>query len=79
MWFMHEGSGWWMLFGGIWMVFFWGGIIALIVWGITRLTRSDGRQHHRHDALDIAEERYASGEITREEYQRIRKDVLLHR
>lgn len=27
------GMGWWMLFGGIWMLLFWGGIIALAVWG----------------------------------------------
>lgn len=25
MWYMHEGMGWWMAFGGAWMLIFWGG------------------------------------------------------
>ncbi|MCK4862757.1 MAG: SHOCT domain-containing protein [Dehalococcoidales bacterium] len=74
MWYMHEGMGWWMAFGGIWMVFFWGGLIALIVWGISRLTRnnSSGRKQH---PLEIARERYARGEISREEFEQIKKDL----
>jgi hypothetical protein len=32
MWRWHEGMGWWMVFGGVWMVLLWAGIIALIVW-----------------------------------------------
>ena len=39
MWDIPAGMGWWMAFGGLWMVVFWGGLIALIVWGIMRLTR----------------------------------------
>jgi putative membrane protein len=74
MWYMHAGTGWWLVLGGIWMVLLWGGLIALIVWGITRLTRhnlSAGRQ----TPLDIARERYARGEITREEFDQIKKDL----
>jgi len=37
MWEPAIGMGWWMAFGGIWMVVFWGGLIALIVWGIKKL------------------------------------------
>ena len=63
--------GWWMI---IWMVIFWGGLIALIVWGITRLTRrSDSAP--KHDPLDVAKERYAKGEISREEFKQIKKDL----
>ena len=74
MWFMHEGAGWWMVFGGIWMVFFWGGLIALIVWGISRLTRHSGATG-KQDPLGIARERYAKGEISREEFEQIKKDL----
>lgn len=74
MWYMH-GMGWWMVFGIFWMIIFWGGLIALIIWGITRLT---GHDHHtrNHYPLDIARERYAKGEISREEFEQIKKDLV---
>jgi len=54
------------------------GIIALIVWGISRLTRRDGSgsgSSEKHSPLDIAKERYAKGEISKEEYQQLKKDL----
>ena len=70
---MHDG-GWWMVFGGIWMVVLWGGLVALIIWGITRLTRHTGSRQNT-GAIDIARERYARGEITREQFEQIKKDL----
>ncbi len=75
MWYMHEGAGWWMVFGGIWMVFFWGGLIALIVWAISKLTGSNKNEQNKYP-LDIARERYAKGEISREQLEQIRKDLF---
>ena len=74
MWDMPAGMGWWMAFGGVQMVIFWGGLIALIVWGITKLSRRNGSTP-KHDPLDIAKERYAKGEISRDEFEQIRKDL----
>ena len=74
MWYMHDGMGWGMAFGGIWMILFWGSLIALTVWGITRLTKRDDPNPKR-DPLDTAKERYARGEITREEYEQYKKDL----
>lgn len=74
MWDMPAGMGWWMAFGGVWMVIFWGGLIALIVWGITRLTRRNGSSS-KHNPLNVAKERYAKGEISKEEFQQIKKDL----
>ena len=74
MWYMHEGMGWWMVFGGVWMVVFWGGLIALIAWGITKLSRRDDSTP-KHDSLNVAKERYAKGEIPREEFNQIKKDL----
>ena len=74
MWYMHEGMGWWMAFGGAWMLIFWGGLIALIVWGITKLS-GRGDSTPKRDPLDIAKERYAKGEIPREEFEQVKKDL----
>jgi len=80
MWFMHDGWGWgWMAFGAAWMVFFWGAIIALVVWAISRLSgdreRTAGQSLESRSALDIAKERYARGEITREQFEQLREDL----
>jgi putative membrane protein len=74
MWYMHEGMGWWMVFGGFWMVIFWGGLIALTVWGITKLNRRNSSSS-KHDPLDIAKERYARGEISKKEFEQLKKDL----
>ena len=66
-----EAMGWWMI---VWMVIFWGGLIALIVWGITKLV-GRGSAIPKHDPLDIAKERYARGEISREQFEQIKKDL----
>jgi putative membrane protein len=72
MWF--DGMGWWMIFGGLWMLLFWGGLIALIVWGIVKLSQRGGSTQKRN-SLDIAKDRYAKGEISREEFEQLKKDL----
>ena len=74
MWYMHEGMGWWPVFGGIWMVIFWAGVIALIVWGITKLG-GRGNSAPIYNPLDAAKERYAKGDISREEFEQLKKDL----
>ncbi len=78
MWYWQEGMGWWMLFGGIWMLLFWGGIIALIIWGVKKLTERGGpgaSSTDKSSPLDIARERYARGDISREEFEQMKKDL----
>ena len=41
MWHSGDGMGWWMLWGGLMMVFFWGAIIALVVWAVQSVGRRD--------------------------------------
>ncbi len=74
MWDISSGMGWWMGFGGLWMLIFWGGLIALIVWGIKKLTAGSSSTPRRNP-LDVAKERYARGEISREEFEQIKKDL----
>jgi putative membrane protein len=71
---MYGYGGWWMIFGVLLMIIFWGGIIALIVWAVKRFTRGDG-PGERHDPLDIAKERYARGEISKDQFEQIKKDL----
>ena len=77
MWHCSEGTGWWMMFGGIWMVLFWGAIIALVVCDIRKLTEhgGSGLATERRDPLGIAKERYAKSEISREESEQNKKDL----
>lgn len=74
---LGEGMGWWMLFGGMWMLVFWAVVIGLIVWAVIRLTRRNGdHSGERKDTpLEIARQRYARGDISREEFEQIRKDL----
>jgi putative membrane protein len=73
MWGMHDGMGWWMLFGSITFVLFWGGLIAFAFWFADRHGR--GQFPDRSQPLDIAKSRYARGDITREEFEQIRRDL----
>ncbi len=76
------GWGWMMVVGMLFMVLFWGAIIALVVWGIRALNRGGARPEGPNEplpprgrALDILQERYARGEITKEQYDAMRKDL----
>lgn len=58
------------------MVVFWSLVIGLVVWLIVRLSRRDsGSQEEKRTAIDIARERYAKGDITKEQFDQIRKDL----
>jgi putative membrane protein len=67
-------GGWWMGFGFIWMVLFWGAFIALIVWAVKKFTGGTSA-NRKNDPIDIARERYARGEITKEEFEQIKKTL----
>ncbi|MCX5991257.1 MAG: SHOCT domain-containing protein [Chloroflexi bacterium] len=73
----HEGIGWWPVVGGVFMLLFWGGIVALVIWGISRMARGRGCGPGSREGgpLDIAKNRYARGEISREEFEQIKKDL----
>ena len=80
MWHTGDGMGWWMLWGGLMMVFFWGAIIALAIWAVQSVGRGDDG-HTQSGAtpprtpLEIAKERYARGEISREQFEEVRRTL----
>ena len=58
--------------GGIFMLVFWVAIILFIVWVIQSFTGSGGKIN---SAMDILKERYAKGEINKEEFEAKKKDL----
>jgi putative membrane protein len=84
MWDWWSNWGWWggmgimMIIGMAFMVLFWGGIIWLIIWGVRRMAepRAYGQATGgRPSPLDIARERYARGEVTKEQFEQLKKDL----
>lgn len=66
-------GGWGMIGMFVWWVLVIVGIVALVKWfagGEGSGVRNPGR-----DALDILKERYAKGEINREEFKEKKKDL----
>jgi putative membrane protein len=69
------GWGWFMPIG---MILFWG----LVIWGIVALVRSaatpgsTGASRQLDTALEVLKRRYAQGEISKEEFEEKRKDLV---
>ena len=79
---MWGWDNWWiMLLGVILMLLFWGGVIALVVLAIRAIVQPSQRKDQRNGSflsetpLEILSKRYAQGEITREEYLEMRRDL----
>jgi len=72
-WEFDNGMGWWMLFEGILFVLFWAAVIVLAAWAVSTFRPGEGRDERK--ALDIARERYARGDISHEEFERLRDDL----
>jgi len=73
-------GGWGMGFGWFFMLLFWGliilGIVGLIKWLFMSNTDANlPPQKQPKTAMEILEERYARGEIDREEYQQKKHDL----
>jgi len=67
-----------MAFGGITMVLVWIGIILLIVFlvrGVGGLSAPRETHPPRQSALEVLQERYARGEINKEEYEERRRTL----
>jgi putative membrane protein len=73
------GQGWGFghgLFGILWMVLFWGALIALIVFVVRKFSGSTGRSgtsERGSTPIDILKERFARGEIDKKEFEERRK------
>lgn len=75
MWHGLEGIGWgWMAFGAVHMLLFWAVAIVAII-AIVRWLAGGAASADASRAIDILKGRYAKGEITREEFERMKRDL----
>ncbi len=74
---MHWGNfGWGMGFGWIYMIIFWILIITAVVYLVKFVERKTGGSEVLHGTpLDTLKHRYAKGEITREELERMKDEL----
>ena len=76
MWDYFHMWGW----GGMWLGWFWRiGIVLLILWGIYAILRSDRARRDllapHETPLDILKKRYARGEITKEQFDEMKRHI----
>lgn len=67
--------GWGFGFGGIFMIFWWVLIIVGIIALVKRFINPSEPVSHAPTPLDILKERYALGEIEKEEFDKKRQDL----
>jgi putative membrane protein len=74
---MHWDYGWGMGFGfgAIAMIIFWVLLILGIVYLIKMVAGSSKKEGKQETAIDILKMRYAKGEISKEEYEKIKDDL----
>jgi putative membrane protein len=70
-WHMDDGMGWWMVIGSFWFLLF--GVA--IFWAVARATERPQQGERGESALEILRKRYARGEITKEQFDQMRRDV----
>ncbi len=71
--YLSQGTGPWAAAGWALMLLLSAGAVLFGAWV---LSRSGRHSHEENGAWAIARERYARGEISREELDRIKKDLL---
>ncbi len=75
----YYGNWGWLgaITGGVFMLLFWAALILVIVWLIRNVFQPSrpSSPTTSHSPLDIAKERYARGEITREQFEQLKRDL----
>ncbi len=70
-----EPMGWGMHFmGPLFWIFIIVGVVLLVRW-LMGSANTDSKNHAQESALEILNKRYARGEIDRETYERMKKDL----
>lgn len=72
---MGGNMGFWMLFNIIFCLLIIVGVIFLIFWAVNKIKSSEMKPKEE-TALDILKKRYAGGEISKEEFEEKKTDLL---
>ena len=65
-----------LIFGFLFFVLVVIGIILLIVWLVRGATRISAEDKTGNKALEVLGERYAKGEVSKEQYDNMKKDLM---
>jgi putative membrane protein len=68
-------DGGWGVLGFLWMIVWWAIIIAAVIALVRWLSRGYSACRRDQSALDILKERYAKGEITKTQFEAMKKDI----
>lgn len=74
-WFGGYGSGMGHGFGWLLMILFWILVIIGIFYLVRRLSGGSGGRQEGDNALSILRERYARGDISKEEFEQMREEL----
>ena len=74
------GMGFAGIFGLIFTFLIFGGLILVVIWGAKSILGNNGStqfsgNNHSPSSRDILDNRYARGEITREQYELMKQDL----
>jgi putative membrane protein len=72
---MRGGINFGLIFGVIFWILFIFLIIGLVRWYVADNKESDDEQEDSSRALQILKERYAKGEISSKEFEKMKKDI----
>jgi len=74
---MMDGNWIWGFMGFAWL--FWLVVLGVIAWAVVMVVKNSQRQNEQTGTLDkpveILKRRYARGEISREEFEQMKKDL----
>lgn len=68
---MEANYGW-----DIFTTIFWIVVLGLVIYAVFKFLNSQSQTSDKSDPLNIAKERYAKGEITKQQFEQLKKNLV---